>query len=81
MLPVVGLLALAVIVVVLLLRFMRPRRTADAHVAPSPRPDAPPVMPSVSKEEEDYLDSSHILPPGQNPLDTRATDWRNDKRK
>jgi len=81
MVPVVGLLVLAVVVVILLLRFMRTRRMADPPVAPSSRPAPLPVTPSPSKEEQDYLDSSHILPPGQNPLDTRAIDWRNDKRK
>ena len=83
MLPIVGLLALAVVVVILLLRFMRPRHAPDVRRVP-PATTANPVPPApgaLSKEDEEYLDSSHILPAGQGPLDTRADDWRNDKRK
>jgi hypothetical protein len=81
MLPVVGLLVLAVVVVILLLRFMRPRHTADARRAPPPTADAVPASPTLTAEEQEYLDSSHILPAGRGPLDTRAEDWRKDKRK
>jgi len=81
MLPVVGLLVLAVVVVVLLLRFMRPRHTADAHRAPPQAADAVPPSPTLTTEKQEYLDSSHILPAGRGPLDTRAEDWRKDKRK
>ena len=79
--PIFGLLALAVVVVILLLRFMRPRHPHAARAAPSSVADARPAPPTLSKEDQEYLDSSHILPPGRDPLDTRADDWRNDKRK
>jgi hypothetical protein len=81
-LPIVGLLALAVVVVILLLRFMRPRHGADARRPPAAVAEAVPRTPSsLTTEEQEYLDSSHILPAGRGPLDTRAEDWRKDKRK
>jgi hypothetical protein len=40
-----------------------------------------PPSPTLTTEQQEYLDSSHILPPGRGPLDTRAEDWRKDKRK
>jgi len=83
MLPILGLLALAVVVVIVLLRFMRPGHSADARRVPPATANATPPAPApppLSKEEQEYLDSSHILPAGRGPLDTRADDWRNDKR-
>ena len=81
LLPVLGLLALAVVVVILLLRFMRGRHAAhDRRAAAAPEPEAPPHAP-LTKEEEDYLDSSHIsgpiVPGGRDALET----WQSNKRK
>ena len=81
LLPVLGILALAVVVVVLLLRFMRAHHAAaDAHRAAAAKANAPPHAP-LTKEEHDYLDSSHIggpiVPGGRDALET----WQNNKRK
>ena len=82
MLYVLGILALAVVVVILLLHFMRARHAADARRATAAaKPAPPPPHEPVTKDEQDYLDSSHIsgplLPGGSDALDT----WRNNKRK
>jgi hypothetical protein len=84
LLPVLALLALAVGVVILLLRFMRARHSADDRRAAEAARKAPAQAPST-KDEYDYLDSSHIsgpiLPGRQDALDTRADAWRDNKRK
>ena len=80
LLPVLGLLVLAVVVVVLLLRFMHARHAADARRAATARAEAPPPAP-LTKDEQDFLDSSHIggpiVPGGRDALET----WRRNKRK
>ena len=80
LLPVLGLLALAVVVVILLLRFMRARHTADDHRAAATKEEARPRA-RLSKEEQEYLDSSHIsgpiVPGGRDALET----WQGNKRK
>lgn len=79
LLPILGILALAVVVVIVLLRFMRARHVAADRKAAAAKADAP--APLLSKEEQDYLDSSHILPGGRDALDTRAKAWRDNHRK
>lgn len=86
-LPVIGLLVLAIVVTILLLRFMRSRHEANERRAEA-RVDATPSAPApskLSKEEQEYLDSSHISGPmvqgGSDALDTRAEAWRSNKRK
>jgi hypothetical protein len=79
LLPIVAILVLAVLVVVFLLRFMGARHAAADRRRAAAKADAP--SPPLSKEEQDYLDSSHILPSGRDALDTRAEAWRNDHRK
>ena len=59
--PILALLIGAVIVVVVLLRVMKARAGPDRKPLPTP---APTPMPSATPEEEEYLDSSHILPGG-----------------
>ena len=81
LLPVLGLLALAVAVVILLLRFMHARhRAADRRAAEAPRAEAPPLA-SLTKDEQELLDSSHIgapiVPGGRDALET----WRTNRRK
>jgi hypothetical protein len=82
MLPIVALLALAVVVVIVLLRVMKARHAAGDRQAAAPQADEPaaPVAP-LTREEQEYLDSSHILPGGRDALDTRADAWRDNKRK
>lgn len=89
-LPVAGLLVLAIVVTILLLRFMRSRheaneRRAEARVDATPSAPSAPATPKLSKEEQEYLDSSHISGPsvqgGRDALDTRADAWRSNKRK
>ena len=65
--------------VILLLRFMRPRRAAADR--PVPPPAGSEAHPTLTKEQQEYLDSSHILPPGHDALDTRAEEWRKNQRK
>ena len=81
LLPILGLLALAVVVVILLLRFMRARHGAHDRREAIAKPDAPPHEPPLTKEEQDYLDSSHIsgpiVPGGRDALET----WQGNKRK
>jgi hypothetical protein len=76
LLPVLGILALAVAVVILLLRFMRARHAAHDRREATAKAEAP-----LTKEEEDYLDSSHIggpiVPGGRDALET----WQHNKRK
>ena len=80
MLPVLGLLLLAVVVVILLLRFMRARHHAYDRRDAEREAEMPKAMPPT-KEEEEYLDSSHIISPpvtgGRDALET----WRSNKRK
>ncbi len=83
-LPVVGLLVLAVVVVIVLLRVMRTRHDAHDRRLDDTPVDVPPpaVRPSgLTKEEQDYLDSSHItgpiVPGGRDALET----WQSNKRK
>ncbi|MFO1310876.1 MAG: hypothetical protein U1F41_02305 [Burkholderiales bacterium] len=82
-LPVVGLLVLAAVVVVVLLRAMRARHRNDDPRLDDATVHAPPpaARPSnLSKEEQDYLDSSHIsgpiVPGARDALET----WRSNKR-
>ena len=79
MLPILGILALAVAVVIVLLRFMRARHFAPGRRAAAAKADAPAAP--LTKEEQEYLDSSHILPSGRDALDTRAEAWRDNQRK
>ena len=79
LLPVLGILALAVVLVIVLLRVMRTRHVeADRGAAP-PTVAAPDAAPT--KEEQEYLDSSHIsgpiVPGGRDALET----WRGNRRK
>ena len=81
LLSVLGILALAVVVVILLLRFMGARHAADARrAARAPEAEAPPPA-SLSKDEQELLDSSHIsgpiVPDGRDALET----WRTNRRK
>lgn len=83
-LPVAGLLAVAAIVVVVLLRVMRARHGHDRRLDDTPTEAPPPPVgraAKVSKEEQDYLDSSHIsgpiVPGGRDALET----WQSNKRK
>jgi hypothetical protein len=80
LLPILGILALAVVVVILLLRFMRARHVAHDRSEATAKAEAPPHAP-LTKEEHDYLDSSHIggpiVPGGRDALET----WQNNKRK
>jgi hypothetical protein len=81
LLPVLGILALAVAVVVLLLRFMRARHVAyDRRAASAAKAEAPPHA-SLSKDEQELLDSSHIggpiVPGGRDALET----WQTNRRK
>ena len=82
LLAVLGILVLAVVVVILLLRFMHARHAADAQrAARAPEPEAAPAA-SLSKDEEEFLDSSHIIdgpiaPGGRDALET----WRTNRRK
>lgn len=80
LLSVLGILALAVAVVVLLLRFMRARNAAYDRRDVQAEPQASRAQAPLTKEEEDYLDSSHIsgpiVPGGRDALET----WRNNKR-
>ena len=79
LLSILALLALAVVVVVLLLRIMRARHAdADRPVRP---PAGSEAHPTLTKEQQEYLDSSHILPPGHDALDARAEEWRKNQRK
>ena len=82
-LSVLGLLALAAVVVVVLLRLMRARHRnddprLDDSTVQSPPPAAKPSK--LSKEEQEYLDSSHIsgpiVPGGRDALET----WQSNKR-
>ena len=79
LLPVLGLLALAVVVVILLLRFMRARHTAHDRLAEAT--EEAPAHAKLSTEEQEYLDSSHIsgpiVPGGRDALET----WQGNKRK
>lgn len=81
LLPVLGILALAVVVVILLLRFMHARHAADARrAARAPEAEATPAA-SLSKDEQEFLDSSHIIdgriaPGGRDALET----WRTNRR-
>ena len=79
LLPILGILVLAVAVVIVLLRIMRARHAAADRRAAAVKADAPPAP--LSKEEQEYLDSSHILPAGRDALDTRADAWRGKPRK
>jgi hypothetical protein len=80
LLPVLGILALAVVVVILLLRFMRARHVAHDRRQAAAKAEVPVPAP-LTKEEEDYLDSSHIggpiVPGGRDALET----WQSNKRK
>ena len=80
LLPVLGILVLAVVVVVVLLRFMRARRAPAERHAAHPKDEADAAAP-LTKEQQEYLDSSHILPGGRDALGTRADAWRDNKRK
>ena len=79
LLSVLGILALAIVVVIMLLRFMRARHRADDRRAAAKR--AAPAHAPLTKEEEDYLDSSHIsgpiVPGGRDALET----WQGNKSK
>ena len=55
LLPILALLALAVVVVLVLFRVMRARRAT--HEVPPAK--APPT--ELTQEDQEYLDSSHIL--------------------
>ena len=81
LLPVLGILALAVVVVILLLRFMRARHAVDdRRTARGREAEAPPHEP-LSKDEQEFLDSSHIsgpiVPGGRDALET----WQTNRRK
>ncbi|MFO1305682.1 MAG: hypothetical protein U1F54_18290 [Burkholderiales bacterium] len=83
LLPVLGLLVLAAVVVAVLLRFMRARHRNDDPRLDDSTLHAPPpaAKPSkLSKEEQEYLDSSHIsgpiVPGGRDALET----WQSNKR-
>ena len=81
LLPVLGILALAVAVVILLLRFMHARHADDDGRAAGAAKAEPPPQASLSKDEQDFLDSSHIggpiVPGGRDALET----WRTNRRK
>ena len=82
LLPVLGLLALAVAIVILLLRYMRSRHAGTGRRQDTPNAGAvpPPAHAPLTKEEEEYLDSSHIsgpVAPGGDALET----WRKNTRK
>jgi len=82
LLPVLGILALAVVIVILLLRVMRARHVADAGRVAAPRAEAEkPPHATLTNEEQEYLDSSHIsgpiVPGGRDALET----WQQNKRK
>jgi hypothetical protein len=79
MLPLLAILALAVVVVIVLLRLMRARGVAATRRAAAAQAEAPAAP--LTKEEQEYLDSSHILPGGRDALDTRARTWRDNQGK
>jgi hypothetical protein len=72
--PVLALLIGGAIVVILLLRIMRPRSRGSADAAAEP-PPAP------VEEDHDYLDSSHILPGGPAAASDVALRKASEKRK
>ena len=84
LLYVLGLLALAVVIVILLLRFMRARHPAE-EIRASPKKSETNAVAAphatLRKDEQDYLDSSHIggpiVPGGRDALET----WRSNKKK
>lgn len=58
LLPIAALLAAAFIIVIVFLRFIR-ARSRSRHADDAKRPGDPPARPT--QEQEDYLDSSHIM--------------------
>jgi len=60
---------------------MRPQDLTGADFSGSLISDAYFFSSTLTKEQQEYLDSSHILPPGRDALDTRAEEWRKNQRK